>query len=122
MMFTLVALEGAWRHAPGDPVEFHHGNASSRHEEGNLSARHADAYRRWAAAYEQIYEVLEGRYPAQRREQLRGGVAGYWYRAGKQLEALGKADEAQRCFARALGWRPTMLRAWGRRKFGEEAA
>lgn len=115
MLFTLVALEGAWRHAPGEPVEFHHGNARRRREEGNLSGRHADAYRRWAATYEQIYEVLEGRYPAQRQEQLRHGVAGYWYRAGKQLEELGKFEEAQKCFARALAWRPTMLRAWGRR-------
>lgn len=117
MIFTLVAVEGAWRHAPGAPVVFHHGNASDRREEGNLSKRYADAYRRWAATYEKVYDAIEGRYPAGRMKQLRHGVAGYWYRAGKQLEALGLPGEAQKCFARAVRWRPLMVRAWCRRRF-----
>ncbi len=117
MVFSLTALQGDWRHSPGAPVEFHHGNASGRREEGNLSKRYADAFRRWAETYEQIYAALDGRYPARRLKQLRHGVAGYWYRAGKQLEELGKAREAQKCFARALRWRPLMWQAWGRRRF-----
>jgi len=116
-VFTMIALEGPWRHAPGEPVVFHHGNASDRHEEGNLSKRYADAFRRWAGAFEEIYEALGDRYPASRKKELRHGVAGYWYRAGKQLDALGRTREAQQCYARAVRWRPTMFRAWSRLRF-----
>lgn len=115
MLFSLVALEGRWVHAPGAPVEFHHGNATACREEGNLSSRYADAYRRWAGVYEQIFEAIDGRYPHRLHDRLRGAVAGYWYRAGKQLAGLGRPGEAQDCFARAVRWKPTMWRAWQRR-------
>ena len=115
MLFSLVALEGPWRHSPGDPVEFHHGNAEAISEEGNLHLRHSDRLRRWAGVYEQIYDAVDGRYPNRQHDRLRRLVANYWYRAGKQLDTQGKPTEAHECFDRALEWNPTMLRAWRRR-------
>lgn len=115
MLFTRLALEGPWVHAPGEPVDFHFGNAAARNEEINLSARYRDSVRRWAGVYELIYEAVDSRYPRRRLGRLRDGVAAYWYRAGKQLERLGEKEEAQECFRRAIRWKPTMWRAWKRR-------
>lgn len=117
MLFSLVALEGHWLHAPGAPVEFHHGNAVTIDEENNLSYRYHDALRRWAGVYEKVFNAIDDRYPRRRREHLRRQVALYWYRAGKQMEQLGKAGDARECYTRALRWSPTMWRAWKRRFF-----
>ena len=122
MLFSLVALEGRWLHAAGEPVEFHYGNAALDGEEANLSARYHDALLRWAGVYEQVYAAVGDRYPRLRRHRLRDGVAAYWYRAGKQLERQGRADEARACYTQAIRWKPSMFRAWKRRWQAKNAA
>ncbi len=115
LLFVQVALLGRWEYVAGAPVEFHHGNAAVRREEGNLSMRHSDSFRRWAQVYEYIYDALSGRIPERRRKQLRSKVAVYWYRAGKQLAQQGQSTAAAACYDRAIFWNASFLRAWRRR-------
>ncbi len=114
ILFCEMALAGPWVHMPGAPVEFHLGSAQARREEHNLSRRNADSHRRWA----EVFELIYGRVCAARHELLHGelhrSLAQRWYWAGKQLFALGRADEARACFRRAISWQPTLLRAWRR--------
>jgi glycosyltransferase involved in cell wall biosynthesis len=114
VLFTSIALLGKWLHAPGLPVDFHHGNAAGRREETNLSRRHEDAYRKWAFSYERIYEYLSDELPSESLARLHRPLAVYWYRAGKQLERLRRHAEADFCYQRALGWQRLFVRAWYR--------
>jgi hypothetical protein len=114
VLFCEVALAGSWVHIPGAPVEFHLGTARARREEHNLSQRHSDSHLGWARAFERILERVIAVRPQASRGELHKSLAMRWYWAGKQLFALGRADEARDCFRRALTWQPTMFRAWRR--------
>lgn len=114
VLFCDVALAGAWIHVAGAPVEFHLGTARARHEEHNLSQRHVDSHLGWAQTFERILERVIAVQPAAPRGELHKALAMRWYWAGKQLFALGRADEARESFRRALVWQPTMFRAWRR--------
>jgi GT2 family glycosyltransferase len=114
VLFCQMALAGPWTHLPGAPVEFHVGSAQARREEHNLSRRNPDSHRRWATTFEGIYARIDRDYPSTPRGELHRSLAQRWYWAGKQLFALGRADEARDCFRRALTWQPTLLRAWRR--------
>lgn len=114
VLFTELTLNGRWVHLPGAPVDFHWGTAEACREERNLSQRHADRHRQWAEVFEMIYERVVVARPEMRRGELHRALAQRWYWAGKQLFALGQADEAQACFARAVARHPMMFRAWRR--------
>ncbi len=114
MLFSEIALAGSWVHVPGAPVEFHLGAARARREEHNLSQRNADSHLCWAQSFEKIYDRVCEKNPARPLGELHKSLAMRWYWAGKQLFALGRADEARDCFRRALVWQPTMFRAWRR--------
>jgi hypothetical protein len=114
VMFAELALRGPWIHVPGEPVDFHWGTAVACREEHNLSQRHADRHRQWADVFEMIYERVISARPTMPRGELQRGLAQRWYWAGKQLFAIGQADEARACFARAVARHPMMFRAWRR--------
>jgi glycosyltransferase involved in cell wall biosynthesis len=114
VLFCELALVGKWVHAPGAPVEFQLGSALARREEHNLSRRNADSHRRWAGVFEAIYDRVCAVRPEVPRGELHRSLAQRWYWAGKQLFALGRADEAGECFRRAIYWHPTLFRAWRR--------
>ncbi|QDT72400.1 glycosyltransferase [Lacipirellula limnantheis] len=127
VLFAELTLRGPWVHLPGDPVEFHWGTALARHEEQNLSQCHDDRHRQWAMVFEGIYQRVVRARPTTPRGELHRALAQRWYWAGKQLFALGQADEARQCFARAVARHPMMFRAWRRllaspRRGGAEAA
>lgn len=113
-LFAELALRGPWVHVPGKPVDFYRGTAVACHEEQNLSQRHADRHRQWACVFEMIYDRVVAARPTMPRGELHRGLAQRWYWAGKQLFALGQADEARACFVRAVARRPMMFRAWRR--------
>jgi len=110
VLFLSVATMGTWRHCSGSAVCFRHGNAAKIDEEGNLSFKHRDTFRRWANCYEHIYASLAGRYAEPQRKRLRNHLANYWYRAGKQLVLAGSREEAIACFDMAISWKPFRLR------------
>jgi glycosyltransferase involved in cell wall biosynthesis len=114
VLFCEAALAGEWVHVPGPPVEFFLGAARARREEHNLSQRYVDAHLGWALAFERILERVVAVRPQAPRGELHKALAMRWYWAGKQLFALGRADEARDAFRRALSWQPTMFRAWRR--------
>jgi tetratricopeptide (TPR) repeat protein len=114
VLFCDIALAGPWIHIPGTAVDFHLGTARARHEEHNLSQRHIDSHLGWAKTFELIFARVTMAKPAAPRGELHKALAMRWYWAGKQLFALGRADEARECFRRALDWQPTMFRAWRR--------
>lgn len=98
--FTEVALHGRWLHAMGSPVLFRHGNAARFNEASNLSTLHRDSFQRWAITHEQTFRSLQGRYPEHRRRRLRPMLAHYWNMAGKQMQTLGRQNEAIECYRR----------------------
>lgn len=110
-LFAEVALHGRWLHTPGAPVVFGHGNSAQRNEESNLGTLHRDSCQRWAITHEQTFRSLEGRYPEHRRQRLRPLLANYWNMAGKQLQTMGRRNEAFDCYRRALDWYPMLIKA-----------
>jgi glycosyltransferase involved in cell wall biosynthesis len=110
-LFVRTALLGDWKYLPGEPTVFSVGHAALSSQEGNLSLRRLDSFRRWATEYESLYALLQGHYPEPKRRKLRPLVAKFWYRSGRVFQANGYTEEARTSFARALKWYPWLLRA-----------
>jgi len=103
-LFLRVSLLGPWLHVAGDPVTFRMGLARARGEQGNLSRQHADSHRTWAAVHEDFI-VRHGGGQVVARHVVRFHLAWRWYRAGRQLMAAGRVDEARSCYRRSCRWR-----------------
>lgn len=112
MLFCRMALAGSWAALAGAPVVFGVGAALARREEHNLSQRRGDRHLHWARVFELIYSQVRAVRSDRQCAGLRKALAQRWYQAGKQLFALGHADQCRAAFARALHWNPLMFRAW----------
>lgn len=102
-LFLRLSLLGPWLHVPGNAVTFRMSLAKSRGEMDNLSRQYADSYRRWAGIHEEFIfkHAVERLIP---HEVVRVRLAWWWYRAGRQLMAAGRVEEARRCYRRSCRW------------------
>ncbi|MEO1498068.1 MAG: glycosyltransferase family A protein [Planctomycetota bacterium] len=111
LLFSMLAVQGEWVHSPGAPVDFNLGNADARGEENNLSRRNADNGLRWAVVYQQIYDRVKHTAPSLATNRLRRLLARRWYDAGRDLQKLGRKDEAHGCFRSSMRVNPLQLRS-----------
>ncbi len=108
-LFLRLSLLGPWLHSPGAPVTFR--KRTARHgDEANVSRFHPANNLIWAQVYEQF---IRGRDPTHllSARDIRVQLSRRWYRAGRQLAAGGRQDEALACFRRSCAWR-SWNKAW----------
>ncbi len=104
-LFMPLSLEGAWLHAPGEAVQYRHGEAAHIGEEGNLSFRYKDNRRIWATQYELFFVRGKGQ-ELLTQAGCHKMLARAWYQAGRELVDRNASREAAYCFRKAVAWNP----------------
>lgn len=105
-----LSLHGRFLHVPGEPVVLRHNIGTEVAEETALSRAYADRCLIRVRTMEQfLFE--DGGKDAVPESIWRRKLSRMWFKAGQQLTQLKRAEEATDCFARALDYRPSHLRA-----------
>lgn len=101
-LYLRLSLSGAWLYAAGQPAVFR-SSAPPSGEQCSLGHDLADQFA-WAQVCEDfIHSHNVSRFISPR--EVRYQLARKWYRAGRQLAASGRFDEALRCYHRSCYWR-----------------
>jgi glycosyltransferase involved in cell wall biosynthesis len=112
-LFLNISLEGPWLHVPGEPVEFSSGVSRRLGDEGNLSQKYCDNDLTRAKIYEAFF--VHGRGQAWLNDaRCRRLLARRWYRAGRQLFALGAYRKSLECFRKSCAFDPWKAKCYTR--------
>jgi len=107
-LFCAVATFGPWQHISGLPITKRE-DLGSPGEDGRLSGRYADRFRRWAEIHERTIEEHGARLGVDARTRSRL-IAKRWYRAGKAHAKQRETKQARACFRTSIRWHPLTVR------------
>lgn len=112
LLFAAIARQGAWLHAPGQPVRFNRRMDQASGDQGNLSRSLPRKHWEWAVLAENLLDESAESAP-DRRQALRRAVAGRWVSAGNHFVRKRLFGLARDAYMRAmeLGYDPVSVRA-----------
>ena len=105
-----LSLRGGWAHLPGDPITVRRRLVETLGEDQQNSIRNAANRLSLAQMFEQFF-LREGGREVLPERVWRRRLGRAWLTAGRQLEKLGRRDEARECFRKAIEVNSRLLKA-----------